>query len=352
MNLSTIALPMSALLVNVTSLHFKCDRFIPAKHPSHLGKLLCSESNLLPRLRSIYISAGDGTEDLVRIADFIPFFYHPGLEQVSIYVGVLLDTHPSYKLDESEHLHPNSLCISKLNLLGCFLDETSARMLIEACSSLRSLIYSQWDNHSYSRHERLGENLNEASEPERRLYRHPVLDPHAFSLTLDSCKDSLENLQLTFEDLGLGGMHETLKVEGLRNFSRLTSLSIQDCHLRSFSDLPPTLNELAVEVYAMFRLPLDLDEFFGISGSGHTICPSLERVRFQSSISTGYSTITAWWEERAEFSLAIAQGSWTHLGPYGKPCCFEMRVGDVQFILRDRVLHRERHLDWNFLLDD
>jgi hypothetical protein len=68
------------------------------------------------------------------------------LKRISIDAGVLLDTLPIWKLHETNQLSSGSLHTSELNLIGCLLDRKSARLLIEACSGLKSLVYSQLDN--------------------------------------------------------------------------------------------------------------------------------------------------------------------------------------------------------------
>lgn len=105
------------------------------------------QSALLPQLRALYISPEVGGGDgFVRLADYVPFFAHPGLDQVNIYCGVMLSSVEAWKLGDPDRLLPNNLSISKMNLVGCFLDFESADMLFEACRRLKSLSYNQLDN--------------------------------------------------------------------------------------------------------------------------------------------------------------------------------------------------------------
>jgi hypothetical protein len=238
--LPKLATPMLALLSNVTCVHFHCSRFVPAHSPSHLGRLLLTkpsatgETFLLSRLRTLYISLLDGTEDFVRIADFIPFFSHLKLDRINIYAGVLLDSIDSWGLDEAHQFLPSSLRISELNLLGCLLDEKSLKMLIEACSGLKSLIYSQLDNDVHDVEEGLEMELHDQTT-RNQSFQQPLLNPATFSSVLGSCKDTLESLQASFRRLDSRLMNANFKFTGLQTLNHLVSLNMDANYISSLS---------------------------------------------------------------------------------------------------------------------
>jgi hypothetical protein len=192
--------------------------------------------------------------------------------------------------------------------------------------------------------------VDEHSQPWERVYLQPELNPRSFSSILKPCQNSLEHLKLSFQHINGNDMDRNLKVEGLRQFNRLTSLSIEERHLESFSDLPSSLTELAMHVCRMDCLPwTSMTTLVRWDLVDHCAL-RLKRVRFdQLSRSIPLEEI---WEEEADFSPAIAQGSWTHTGPYYKPCCLETEMDDIQFIFRYYAFHGPRHPHWNFLLED
>ncbi|CAO2658371.1 Nn.00g060940.m01.CDS01 [Neocucurbitaria sp. VM-36] len=353
--LSRIALPMLALLFNVTSLHFQCNRFIPVQSPLHLGKQLLSncskngEAFLLPRLRALYISPEDGTEQFVRVADFAPFFRHPGLKHISIYSGVLLDSLVFWKLGESYQFPAGSLHISELSLPGCLFDQRSAQMLIEACSGLKSLLYSQLNNDVHHLDEELG--LEDVSTRDH-FYQQPLLDPRSFSSILGTRKDTLEDLQVSFQRLNGALMKADLKFSGLRNFGRLAILKIEARHMTSFHDLPPTLKHLTLMFKATYSLPAkslpsDLAEFFqSTEDPQKTPWLSLRSMQFKGVFDRDKI------EKDALFRQAIANGTWICHSERQDPCCLVWRSGNVEFTLKDPVMHNLKLARWKLIRNE
>jgi len=344
--LPKIALPMLAELSNVTTLHFLGSRFIPAQSPSHLGKLLTGnvsvtgEPVLLPRLRALYISVPDGTEDcFVRISDYLPFFSHPALEQISIYSGALLNNIEHWSFEDPHQLQPGSFNISTLNLLGCFLDQKSAQILIKACGRLKSLSYSQLDNNTHRLDRALEVELDEDARIQSYAPLLPVLNPETFAAALGSCKDTLETLRFSFQGLDGDAMNKHFKFPELRNSTRLTTLTIEARHLRNFHDLPPRLKHLTILFGSTSgspaqSLPLGLAEFVeSVADLQPMPWCSLKSVLLEGSFDKNR------WEKDAVLRQAIATGKWVRHGGCRDVCCLVWRSGDIDFTLRSKFLH-------------
>lgn len=350
--LPKLATPMLALLSNVTCLHFHCSRFVPVHSPSHLGRLLLTkpsatgETYLLPQLRALYISPLDGTEDFVRIADFVPFFGHPQLDRINIYAGVLLDSIDSWGLDKAHQVLPSSLRISELNLLGCLLDKKTLRMLIEACSGLKSLTYSQLDNDVHDVEEGLEMELHDETT-RNQFVQQPLLNPATFSSVLGSCKDTLESLQTSFRRLDGGPMGANFKFSGLQTLNHLVSLNMDASYMSSFQALPSTLEYLTVRIRSMKALPSDLAEFVQETANPRkTQWLSLISVHFDIAFEK------ARWQTSDVFHQAVSIGKWINHGPWEDPCCFVWRSGDINFTVRNPMLHRKKISRWTIMLDE
>jgi hypothetical protein len=195
---------------------------------------------------------------------FCTVLWLSGLKRISIDARVLLDTLPIWRLHETSQLSPGSVHASELNLIGCLLDRKLARLLFEACSGLKSLVYSQLDNVL-----KIGDILEPDWEPNfayydprrARPYEESIVDPDWFSVIIQSYRDTLKNLQINFLQLNGGSMNSSLKFKNLRNFRSLVSLAIEDRHLGIFHDLPPQLKHLTLRAWKNIKLPFDSSDF-------------------------------------------------------------------------------------------
>lgn len=350
---------MLALLSNVTTLCFQGCDFLPAQSPSHLGKLPCGSSSttggprLLSQLRALYIGPEDDTEDtFVHLADFVPFFNHPGLKQIKIYCGVLLDGIKSWRLDEPHQLRPSSLSISTLYLPGSFLDQKSLQMLIEACKDLKFPTYRQLDNNIYNTEAGLELHSYLVGHTRDDFYEPLILNPHTFSAAFETCKDTLEILKVTFQGWDGAMLDENTKLPGLRRFSRLTTLNIEARHMSRFRDLPSTLQHLAIQFEGVFHspansLPYDLAEFLEDAANSQAAqWPSLRSVLFLGHVE----------KERLKRDVAFRQamitGTWMQHNEQESPCCLVWYSGDIQFTIRSRYLHSNGDLRWAIMQEE
>ncbi|KAF2825074.1 hypothetical protein CC86DRAFT_418818 [Ophiobolus disseminans] len=344
-----LALPMLTLLSNVTTLHLRGCTFLPAEDASHLGTLLRGTSSvtngpiLLPQLRTLYISPEIGGGDgVVRIADYVPFLRHHGLHEVNIYCGVLLSNLGPWKLADSDRLPPNSLTISKMSLVGCLLDFTSACMLLEACSRLRSLSYSQLDNDI----EDILEVLQAENTATIQSYKPSILGPQTLTTALESCKDTLEDLQIHFRGLKGQPLDANIKFVGLRSFDLLGSLTIQTRHMGNFSSLPPALKHLRLlfrntSRYPAKLLPRDVADLVrGAADSRNKRCLLLQSVVFEGSFKKEE------WRSDAAFLPKSAADRWVIQADVKASPYLVWHLGDVEFILRRTSLPEDGNWLW------
>lgn len=347
-------LAMLALLTHVTSLHIHSSR-LPRAYRYRCPNFYVRTNEadrphaaaFLPHLHSLFVRPADPTTDLVCIPDFASLMKHPGLDQISIYAGVLAKRLPAWSLDASDGFAPGSLRVTRLNLLGCCVDKTSLHMLVTACPGLKALRYSQLFNENCDVMQALGLDLSL-----RGLHPGPFLKstPTAKSLSpmLEMCQDTLEELHISLQTVIKRMPLPGGKMVGLKNFRQLRSLSIQGHHLDMFADLPLSLERLTIQKSNVHSLSHDRERFFSASHSLQQICcPRLKSVVFDDMTLESDSL-----ESHIFFQNGIAPGEWEHRGTKGLPCCYSWRVNNMKLTLRDPQNHDRNGLRWPIMLDE
>lgn len=147
-------------------------------------------------------------------------------------------------------------------------------------------------------------------------------------------------------------MDASLKFLGLRSFERLATLKIEARHLTSFHDLPPTLKHLTILFEAIYSspaesLPSDLAEFVQRTENPQkTPWPSLKSIHFNGFFQRDRL------EKDALFRQAIMTGTWMYHSVRKGPCCLVWRSYDVEFTLKDPLLHNLKLSRWIFIKNE
>ncbi|ORY17568.1 hypothetical protein BCR34DRAFT_596755 [Clohesyomyces aquaticus] len=256
----------------------------------------------------------------------------------------MLDGHDIWGIKELDRLAPSTIKISKLNLLGCLLDQGSLRKLVQACRDLRSLKYSQIDNDVHD----LDTGLRQ--DDGYHACQEALLTPSTFITVIEACKSTLENLEIDLKGIYGQFQDSSHKFHGLHEFTRSQSLNIEVRHLRTFQDLPPSLERLKLRfwLWSSSQPEFSQPDFLGfLPRPDRTRWPQMKTVCLEG----GYDK--ACWEKDERMKQLISIGAWIHDSGTG-PCCSACRAGNVSFSLTNTALHRVHsgRRQWNIFDDE
>lgn len=211
--------------------------------PSHDEK---KSGRVLPALRHLSIHPYNARTAPFNFSDITVCLAQPGLRSLSMKFAASLEQHPTWN---PVILQPHSIYLTSLELISCHVPQCTLQLLLQACIDLKRFVYDcPHVNPMFGAIMGLAETDYSGFDDPRHVELIYSVISAELLLALNSCVDSLEELELAFDLHAHRNPLIPIPLSFSR-FERLRRLRVQERLFSLLNRLPPALESLALSDY-------------------------------------------------------------------------------------------------------